>query len=111
MKKKISLFIIACASCYLAAAQQTSSTPQDSIGAYSHYRIGGYGEMAASYMNYGQNRFTPSGSSSDQGKVISILCFVLAFDYKFSPNVFTPGCCPGWLIEMECIAIKRGGCS
>lgn len=99
MKKKIISLIIACVSCYLATAQQTTQNQQDSIGAYSHYRVGGYGEMAASYMNYGQNRFTPSGCSRDNRGSISIPRFVLAFDYKFSPK---------WILGAE-IEFEYGG--
>lgn len=99
MKKKIISLIIACVSCYLVTAQQTTQNQQDSIGAYSHYRVGGYGEMAASYMNYGQNRFTPSGCSRDNRGSISIPRFVLAFDYKFSPK---------WILGAE-IEFEYGG--
>lgn len=53
---------------------------------YSRFRIGGYGEMAASYMDYGPNRILPNGSSKENRGSISIPRFVLALDYKFTPT-------------------------
>ena len=53
---------------------------------YSKFRLGGYGEMAASYMDYGPNRILPNGSSHENRGTISIPRFVLALDYKFTPT-------------------------
>ena len=53
---------------------------------FSKFRIGGYGEMYASYLDYGKNRFSGAtyGNSRDERGVIAIPRFVLAGDYKFN---------------------------
>ncbi len=66
---------------------------------YNKFRIGGYGEMAASYMDYDVNRFGPNGSYKKNRGSVSIPRFVLAFDYKFSPS---------WILGSE-IEFEYGG--
>lgn len=66
---------------------------------YEKFRIGGYGEMAASYLDYGPNRFTPNGSVKDHRGTISIPRFILAIDYKFSSS---------WILGTE-IEFEHGG--
>ena len=52
---------------------------------FSKFRVGGYGEMWASYMDYGPNRFNaPYGSYREEKGRIAIPRFVLAGDYKFN---------------------------
>lgn len=60
-------------------------SPSDFDG-FSKWRIGGYGEMAASYKDYGLNRFTgrTQGNSRYDRKTISIPRFVIAGDYRFN---------------------------
>ena len=53
---------------------------------FSKFRFGGYGEMAASYMDYDWNWVTPQGTSHMNRATVSIPRFILAFDYKFSPK-------------------------
>lgn len=55
--------------------------------------------MGASYLDYGFNRFTPTGSVKDNRGEISIPRFILAFDYKFSPT---------WILGAE-IEFEYGG--
>jgi hypothetical protein len=66
---------------------------------YSNFRIGGYGEMAASYMDYDFNRFTPTGAAPTDRGSIAIPRFILALDYKFSPK---------WILGAE-IEFEYGG--
>lgn len=66
---------------------------------YDKFRFGGYGEMAASYMDYQWNRLTPYGSAKKSRGSISIPRFIVAFDYKFSPT---------WILGAE-IEFEYGG--
>ena len=56
---------------------------------FSKFRFGGYGEMAASYMDYDWNWVTPQGTSHMNRATVSIPRFILAFDYKFSPMLLS----------------------
>ena len=53
---------------------------------YKKFRFGGYGEMVASFKDYGINRFygAPEGNPDKHRNTISIPRFVLALDYKFN---------------------------
>lgn len=68
---------------------------------YRKFRFGGYGEMLASWKNYGINRFdgTSGGSTRTHRATIAIPRFVLAFDYKFNKN---------WILGAE-IEFEAGG--
>ena len=66
---------------------------------FSKFRFGGYGEMAASYMDYDWNWVTPQGTSHMNRATVSIPRFILAFDYKFSPK---------WVLSSE-IEFEYGG--
>ena len=59
----------------------------DTLG-YNRFRFGGYGEMVANFKDYGINRFYghKEGNAKQNHNTISIPRFVLAFDYKFTPN-------------------------
>lgn len=71
-----------------------------SFDGYEKFRFGGYGEMAASYMDYDFNRFaSQSGSTKRNRGTVSIPRFILAFDYKFSPK---------WVLSSE-IEFEYGG--
>ena len=78
---------------YEAAAADTSG--------YRKFRFGGYGELVASFKDYGINRFagTSAGSSRTHRSTIAIPRFVLAFDYKFTP---------AWILGAE-IEFEAGG--
>lgn len=73
----------------------------DNYEDFKKFRFGGYGEMAASYMDYDFSRLR--GSSEGAKKLnrgeISIPRFILAFDYKFSPK---------WILSSE-IEFEYGG--
>lgn len=66
---------------------------------YQKFRFGGYGEMAASYMDYDWNWKTNVGTNHRNRATISIPRFILAFDYKFSPK---------WVLSSE-IEFEYGG--
>ena len=72
----------------------------DTIG-YNKFRFGGYGEMVASFKDYGINRFYghSEGNAKQKHNTISLPRFVLAFDYKFSPK---------WILGAE-IEFESGG--
>ena len=80
------------------AQNDTTEIPDDG---YSKIRIGGYGEMMASWQNYGLNRWTgsPKGNSDVNHAQISIPRFVLALDYKFNSK---------WILGAE-IEFEAGG--
>lgn len=61
---------------------------QDEMESYSKYRVGGYGEVVASFMGYGKSRFngTTTGNSYERRNTIAIPRFVLAGDYKFNKH-------------------------
>ena len=49
------------------------------------FRLGGYGEMTARWMDYGKNRwFLPNGNTRINHAEIAIPRFVIAMDYKFN---------------------------
>lgn len=68
---------------------------------YNKFRVGGYGEALAKFMDYGINRFsgTSYGNSDEHRNSISIPRFVVAFDYKFNPK---------WVLGAE-IEFEAGG--
>ena len=70
-------------------------------GGYDRFRFGGYGEVLAKFMDYGNNRFTGTeyGNTKERRNSISIPRFVLAFDYKFNSK---------WILGAE-IEFEAGG--
>lgn len=68
---------------------------------YTQFRIGGYGEMVASFKDYGINRFngSPKGTPKDDRATISIPRFIVAMDYKFNSK---------WILGAE-IEFESGG--
>ena len=68
---------------------------------YERFRVGGYGEIVANFMDYGLNRFTGTGvgNTKEHRSSISIPRFVLAFDYKFTSK---------WILGAE-IEFESGG--
>ena len=69
------------------------------IDSYEKFRMGGYGEIAASYMDYDYNWARPTGAAHLNRGSISIPRFILAFDYKFSSK---------WVLGAE-IEFEYGG--
>ena len=72
----------------LALGTATGSQAQDGSESFEKYRIGGYGEMVASFMGYGTSRFngTTTGNTYERRNSIAIPRFVLAGDYKFNKH-------------------------
>lgn len=65
-------------------ATTTGALAQDD--SYERFRIGGYGEMVASFKGYGTSRFngTSTGNTYERRNSIAIPRFVIAGDYKFN---------------------------
>ncbi len=84
----------------MAAQQQDGATAADTTG-YKKFRFGGYGEVVASFKDYGKNRFvgTSEGSTRTHRATIAIPRFTLAFDYKFTSK---------WILGAE-IEFEAGG--
>ncbi len=100
MIKLIKLYIFLLIPVFTLHAQEnTATTPAAPADGYERFRFGGYGEMAASYLDYGFNRFTPTGSVKTNRGEISIPRFILAFDYKFTST---------WILSAE-IEFEYGG--
>lgn len=66
---------------------------------YSKFRFGGYGEIVASFKDYGINRLQSGGATRDHRNTIAIPRLVAAFDYKFNPK---------WILGTE-IEFESGG--
>jgi hypothetical protein len=82
-------------------AASLPATTSDTADGYEKFRFGGYGEMVASFMDYGINRFSglSAGNSRENRNSIAIPRAVLALDYKFTPK---------WILGME-IEFEGGG--
>lgn len=82
-----------------ASAQATKDSLE--YGGFSKYRLGGYGEMLATFKDYGLNRYsgTSNGTVKKNHNEISIPRFVLSGDYKFSDK---------WILGVE-IEFEAGG--
>ena len=80
------------------SADFVSAQEKDSL---EKFRFGGYGEMIASFKNYGTNRFYggSEGNTHKNRSTVSIPRFVLAFDYNFNPK---------WTLSAE-IEFESGG--
>lgn len=66
---------------------------------YDKFRFGSYGELVASFKDYGINRFQKDGNNKDHRNTISVPRFTLGFDYKFTPK---------WILGAE-IEFEAGG--
>ncbi|MBQ0021273.1 MAG: hypothetical protein KBT39_12235 [Bacteroidales bacterium] len=98
MKKLLTIALLTASTLSANAQQNTDSTEYDS---YQKFRIGGYGEMVASFKNYGINRFngTAMGNSSTHRATVAIPRFVVAGDYKFNAH---------WSLGVE-VEFEAGG--
>lgn len=81
------------------ADEPVKETTQDED--YHQFRLGGYGEMVASFKDYGTNRFngSPYGNTKENRNSISVPRFILALDYKFNSK---------WILGAE-IEFEAGG--
>ncbi len=82
----------------VAAGPAMAQEAADTAG-YSRFRFGGYGEIVASFKDYGINRFQKNGATKERRNTIAIPRFVLAIDYKFTPK---------WILGAE-IEFEAGG--
>ena len=88
----------------LLPMQTKANEPEKSNAGGDNYRklrLGGYGEMVASFKDYGTNRFngSPYGNTKENRNTISIPRFILAMDYKFTGK---------WILGAE-IEFESGG--
>ncbi len=98
MKRKLILSIIlGFASANIANASEPPAV-QDST--FNRFRVGGYGEMLATFKDYGLNRYYGgNGNAKRSHNEISIPRFVLSGDYKISDK---------WILGAE-IEFEAGG--
>lgn len=104
MDKKIKLIMAGLATTAATMAATADSTQQTEVYPYNTfdtYRVGGYGEMVASWKDYGINRFTgvQYGNAKKNRATVAIPRFVVAFDYKLSKK---------WILGAE-IEFESGG--
>ena len=97
---KTTLNILAFAT-FMTFGTATFAQAQDGSDNFEKFRVGGYGEMVASFMGYGPSRFngTTTGNTYERRNAIAIPRFVLAGDYKFNKH---------WQIGAE-IEFEAGG--
>lgn len=77
--------------CLLVSAVAFAQEKADTAG-WHKFRFGGYGEMVASFKDYGINRFQTSGSTREHRASIAVPRATLGLDYKFTPK---------WILGME----------
>lgn len=102
MKSLIQFILVLLISTATITAQENPTTvtkKKEDFNYFEKFRLGGYGEMAASYHDFDVNRMTPSGAVSRNRGTISIPRFILAFDYKFTSS---------WILGAE-IEFEYGG--
>lgn len=100
MKKAFALTLLLSLMTGVTAFAAAPAQHADTTG-YRKFRFGGYGELLAQFMDYGINRFagTSAGNTKTHRASISMPRFVLAFDYKFTPE---------WILGAE-IEFEAGG--
>lgn len=98
MKTLLSILAIAT---FMTIGTATCAQAQEGSESFEKFRVGGYGEMVASFMGYGTSRFngTTTGNTYERRNAIAIPRFVLAGDYKFNKH---------WQIGAE-IEFEAGG--
>ena len=106
MKRLANLLVLSLCIAGNAMAQDSEKSAAEQsadiyASGYNKFRVGGYGEALAKFMDYGINRFsgTSYGNSDEHRNSISIPRFVVAFDYKFNPK---------WVLGAE-IEFEAGG--
>lgn len=97
------ILVMAIATCAYAEepATENKNLSSDKTEDFSKFRLGGYGEMLASFKDYGLNRYsgTANGNVKKNHNEISIPRFVLSGEYKFSSK---------WILGAE-IEFESGG--
>lgn len=78
-----------------------AAEPKDNNNEYEKWRIGSYGEMLATFKDYGLNRYYGSskGNTKKNHNEISIPRFVLSGEYKITPK---------WILASE-VEFEAGG--
>ena len=106
MKRLANLLTLSLCIAGAAMAQdgdKTAAEQSEEIHAsgYNKFRVGGYGEAVAKFMDYGINRYSgiSYGNAKENRNSISIPRFVVAFDYKFNSK---------WVLGAE-IEFEAGG--
>lgn len=103
MKKMTGIIILSMVALMTMATPAIAEERERSTtnAAYEQFRIGGYGEMVASFKDYGINRFNGSfdGNTKTRRNTISLPRYILAIDYKFSDK---------WVLGSE-IEFEAGG--
>lgn len=103
MKKMTGIMILSMVALMTMATPAIAEERERSAtnAAYEQFRIGGYGEMVASFKDYGINRFNGSfgGNTKTRRNTISLPRYILAIDYKFSDK---------WVLGSE-IEFEAGG--
>jgi len=86
MKKILILLVILTGTAVVAHAKVNKDSTQ--VEGYQKFRIGGYGEVVASFMGYGTSRFngTTTGNTYERRNSIAIPRFVVAGDYRFNKH-------------------------
>ena len=98
LRLTLPILSLAIASTTAMAQWNADSTEYES---FDRYRLGGYGEMVASFKNYGTNRFngTSQGNTHMHRGTIAIPRFTIASDVKFSRH---------WVLSTE-MEFEAGG--
>ncbi|MDR3118037.1 MAG: OprO/OprP family phosphate-selective porin [Mediterranea sp.] len=105
MKKRTGVLIVCflvAIGCVPAQEHRGESTRKESAQEeYTTFRVGGYGEMVAGFLDYDFSRMNGSnaGAAKKNRGEISIPRFILAFDYKFNAS---------WILGAE-IEFEHGG--
>ncbi len=102
--KPITKSLLVITTALLAGINANATEKNDSVAytdGYRKFRFGGYGEMVASFKDYGINRLngTSTGNAHMHRNTIAIPRFVLALDYKFNQK---------WILGTE-IEFESGG--
>ncbi len=98
----LAIGLLTCATCPMLQAQTAAEKSEEIYASgYDKFRFGGYGEVLASFKDYGINRFYggSDGNTKKNRNTISLPRFVLAFDYKFNSK---------WVLGAE-IEFEAGG--
>ena len=104
MKRIITaMAVMGCIATANAQESKDSETVQDvyPYNTFEKWRIGGYGEMVASFKDYGSNRFFghSNGNVKENRSTISIPRATIAGDYKFNSK---------WIFGLE-VEFESGG--
>ena len=101
MRKRMRQVAVAILSMVAESAGAQWNNDSTEYDSFDRYRVGGYGEIVASFKNYGINRFYggSNGNTDIKRNTISLPRFVIAGDYKFSKH---------WMLGVE-VEFESGG--